>query len=772
MNVNENESDSSSGTGSEEQAEAAGDVGPSSSLREVEAAYDGALKNVLGFDKGLDSPLGVRAEASWWLPGGPFADVTRQLVEEDRPSAVTVDLTELDALAEVDAEVADVFGELVARFDELGLDWRSREEIVRQMIVYPGLMVADVVGFESYGSPGYSWDGALSTWEPDIVLSFESVAAAERWGVESWRPGEKVPEYGQLVAVPVSVDHATGRLQRYSMITWECDRCGSIEHVPQTLSDDAQKEPHECPACDRQGPFRILNEDSEAREIQHAVGRVRPEDELEIRGDVQPDVEMFAVGSARVDSLQETVGSDAVVLGTVDLRRQSQQSADMVPRLRVLGASVQGARSRVDLSEGEMEMMRRLAASDDLLDRIVDVVGSDLVGLDDELASCVLAATRAPMDETSSVHILMVGDPGTGKSAVAKRVRRISPISEHADGGGSTTAGLTATAVQPDFGSSSVWSIRPGLLPRADGGVLAVDEIDEMDEEVGALLQSMSSGELVATKAGESRRFSADASIIATANPIKGTFNQHESVSEQIGFRTPFVDRFALVWTLTGGAMSKEKSRVMLRREMESAEPSVEVDVDGGAEVLTERVIRGWIAHVQQTVDPMVTRETMDVVMDVVEQLQGGWGEDASSGSIVSSGEGVEGNLDSRMQDSLVALSKARARLHEREDVVTKDVEVAAELLQESLKRRNLLDDGGVVDIEESSEKVSQKRKMEGLLEFVEGEQSASEGVSLLDIIENGKEELGMTHEEARKKIEKLREEGSLREVGNAEFRA
>ncbi|PSP59793.1 XRE family transcriptional regulator, partial [Halobacteriales archaeon QH_7_66_37] len=78
------------------------------------------------------------------------------------------------------------------------------------------------------------------------------------------------------------------------------------------------------------------------------------------------------------------------------------------------------------------------------------------------------------------LHILLVGDPGTGKSALLQYINNIAPRSVYTSGKGSSAAGLTAAAVRDDFAEGQQWTLEAGALVLADQGIAAVDELDKM----------------------------------------------------------------------------------------------------------------------------------------------------------------------------------------------------------------------------------------------------------------------------------------------------
>ena len=85
-------------------------------------------------------------------------------------------------------------------------------------------------------------------------------------------------------------------------------------------------------------------------------------------------------------------------------------------------------------------------------------------------------------------HLLMVGDPGLGKSQMLQSCHHVAPRSVFVTATGSSSTGLTVTLVR---GQGNEFFLEAGALVLADHGCCCIDEFDKMNDSTRSVLHEV-----------------------------------------------------------------------------------------------------------------------------------------------------------------------------------------------------------------------------------------------------------------------------------------
>lgn len=392
--------------------------------------------------------------------------------------------------------------------------------------------------------------------------------------------------------------------------------------------------------------------------------------------------------------------------------------------------------SDIDFTKEDLEQISHIINQGNVFDHLVHSLCPGIYRNDTVKAGLVLALLGGTQhsDEKDAVcvsrsdsHVLVVGDPGLGKSQMLRAVAAVAPRSVYVGGNTTTTTGLTVTMVRD---SSGDYALEAGALVLADQGVCCIDEFDKMGIDYQALLEAMEQQSISIAKAGIVCNLAARTSVIAAANPSGGHYDRSRSVGENLKMKAALLSRFDLVFILLDRPDEERdrllseyvmnshsrRSRKSRKRPREDSAASASWSASGfvddprgeaaasSHQLLSHRLrqnagdyslnpiplyfMRKFIAYARRYVHPRLSAEAAALLQKKYLELR-------------SAGEGQQNPTDSipittRQLESLIRLSQARARAELSETVTASHAQDVVDIMQECLLDTYITEDGNL----------------------------------------------------------------------------
>ncbi|WP_435063554.1 LAGLIDADG family homing endonuclease [Halobaculum sp. EA56] len=254
---------------------------------------------------------------------------------------------------------------------------------------------------------------------------------------------------GSMVAVQGIVRKATDVRPKIVEAAFECQRCGTMTYIPQ--NDSGFQEPHECQGCERQGPFRVNNNESKFIDSQQLRVQESPEG---LRGGETPQ----SIDVNLEDDIcgQVTPGDHVTVVGRLEMEQVTsgqEKTTVFDPYMEGVSVVIEDEEFEdMDITDEDKQEILELSTHDDIYDEMVASVAPSIYGYEQEKLSMILqlfsGVTKHLPDGSrirGDLHMLLIGDPGTGKSQMLSYIRNIAPRSVYTSGKGSSSAGLCVT---------------------------------------------------------------------------------------------------------------------------------------------------------------------------------------------------------------------------------------------------------------------------------------------------------------------------------------
>ncbi|MFB6180651.1 MAG: minichromosome maintenance protein MCM [Candidatus Nanohalobium sp.] len=553
---------------------------------------------------------------------------------------------------------------------------------------------------------------------------------------------------GNFVPIEGMIKRASQVKPEVVSAVFECTKCGDTYEKEQDSSK--LKSPYKCECGSKKFEVQekimtdtqvvTLEENPESRE-----GSEQPTSlAVRLEGDlVDPDFQKRVVP-----------GNVVEVTGTIREKplKKDSKKFDIYMEANHVNPTQQEF-EELELTQEEKEEIKQMAENEDIFERINNSIAPSIYGherIKEAIALQMFGGVKKVRDDgvksRGDLHILLIGEPGTGKSQLLKFTGEIAPKGRYVVGKSSTGAGLTASVVKEE--STGEFSLEAGAVVLAHKGMAAIDEIDKMDkEDRSSLHEAMEQQQISVSKANIQATLNAETSILAAGNPKLGRFDPYEPIADQISIGDTLLSRFDFIFPVMDEPDKEKDSELaskILQNHIEPEETTPEIPGEK---------LRKYIAYAKKNVNPVLTEEASEKIQEFYVSMR-------------EKGEGQEGGgvpITARQLEATIRTAEASARAHLNEEVTLEDAERAIDLLTYSLKLVGVDPETGEFDIDmiESGVSSSQRNRLQTVKHIIEELAGDDDSAEIEEVLDSAEEE-GIEREKAEEIIEQLKREGEL----------
>lgn len=530
-----------------------------------------------------------------------------------------------------------------------------------------------------------------------------------------------------------------------------------MTEIPQEQEEGRYTEPPLCPTCGKKTPMKLLLERSRFIDWQKVRIQESP-DELP-PGQMPRSVDVVLKGDivdiSRPGDLVKVTG---LLQTTPDFSRRGGRLATFNVFIDANGVEItEKEYEQIEISEEDMKRIEKLREDPYVHRRIFSSIAPSIQGhhrIKESIALLLFGGVDKAFDDGTKLrgksNILMIGDPGTGKSQILKFVAGLATRGLYTSGKGTTAAGLTAAVVHDS--ETGAMTLEAGALVLADKGIACIDEFDKMDpNDRTAIHEAMEQHTVSIAKAGIVATLNARTSILAAANPTLGRYEPSLSVQDNIKLPFTILSRFDLIWIMVDtveATRDRELAKFILG--MHQGKPPHEKGEDPP---LHPEFLKKYIGHANNHVKPVLSQEAASVIEEFYVELRK-----------TAEGGAAPLPITARQLESLVRLAEARAKMALRSKVTKEDANAALQLMEESLKMVAIDPITGKRDIDSLVSKMTAAQRSTSDIIIKAMRDLESEGMSTADkeIVIQRAIAMGQARERAEEIIEKLLADGTL----------
>ncbi len=585
----------------------------------------------------------------------------------------------------------------------------------------------------------------------DFKIRFKNLPKTQQIEIRNIRS----THLGKFIQIMGIVRQKTDVRPQVTSAKFECPSCGNTITVLQL--DSKFREPTKC-GCGRKGKFRLISK--EMVDAQKIVLEEAPE---ELEGGEQPKRMDIFLKNDLVSPMSEkktNPGSKNIVTGMLKEVPILAKDGGKLTRfdLMVEANHVEGLAedfSELEITPEEIQGIIEFGNDKHAFRKLTGSVAPSIYGHEKVKEALVLqlfGGVRKKKDDKSitrgDIHILLIGDPGSGKSQMLKRVSIVAPKSRYVSGKGASAAGLTASVVKDEFLRG--YALEAGALVLTNRGICCIDELDKMTkEDTSAMHEALEQQTVSINKANISATLRAETTVLAAANPKFGRFDPYELIPKQIDLPSTLINRFDLIFPirdLPNKAKDERTADFILQLHKESS---------GGKAELTTEFLKKYIAYAKQHINPALTDPALEEIKEYYVKMR----------TMGSNEGGVQSiPISARQLEALIRLSEACARARLSDKVSKADAKRAIELVHFCLTQIGVDPETGKLDIDRITTGISASQRshiseIKVIINELEG--LIGKQIPVDDIIARAKDK-GIDQEKTEEVLDKLKRAGDV----------